>query len=141
MGAVSVAGLETIVAVFFSTFTTPTAEVFLTLVRRWVLCLGRPAIALLRRRGVDSVFRLHQSRKADFRKGRRLGRQDRLVEWHKGPRPRWMSRREFLAVPDTMVLRLVRFACAVPGWRTERITVVTTLLDPEAYPARDLADP
>jgi hypothetical protein len=51
-----------------------------------------------------------------------------------------MSRREFLAVPDTMVLRLVRFACAVPGWRTETITVVTTLLDPEAYPARDLAD-
>jgi hypothetical protein len=97
-------------------------------------------IALLRRRGVDSVFRLHQSRKADFRKGRRLGRQDRLVEWHKGPRPRWMSRREFLAVPDTMVLRLVRFACAVSGWRTKTITVVTTLLDPEAYPARDLAD-
>jgi hypothetical protein len=97
-------------------------------------------IALLRRRGVDSVFRLHQSRKADFRKGTRLGRQDRLVEWHKGPRPRWMSRREFLAVPDTMVLRLVRFACAVSGWRTKTITVVTTLLDPEAYPARDLAD-
>jgi hypothetical protein len=51
-----------------------------------------------------------------------------------------MSRREFLAVPDTMVLRLVRFACAVSGWRTKTITVVTTLLDPEAYPARDLAD-
>jgi len=97
-------------------------------------------IALLRRRGVDSVFRLHQSRKADFRKGTRLGRQDRRVEWQKGPRPRWMSRREFLALPDTMVLRLVRFACAVSGWRTETITVVTTLLDPEAYPARDLAD-
>ena len=97
-------------------------------------------IALLRRRGVESVFRLHQSRKADFRRGQRLGRSDRLVEWHKGQRPRWMSRREFVAVPDTMVLRMVRFACAVPGGRTETITIVTTLLDPKAYPARDLAD-
>jgi len=97
-------------------------------------------IALLRRRGVQSVFRLHQSRKADFRKGKRLGRQDRLVEWHKGPRPRWMSRREFATVPDTMVVRLLRFACGIPGWRTETVTVVTTLLDPKAYPARDLAD-
>jgi len=97
-------------------------------------------LALLRRRGVDSVFRLHQSRKVDFRKGTRLGRQDRLVEWDKGRRPPWMSRREFVAVPDTMVLRMLRFRCAVAGWRTETITVVTTLVDPEAYPARDLAD-
>ena len=97
-------------------------------------------IALLRRRGVDSVFRLHQRRKADFRRGHRLGRLDRLVHWEKGRRPRWMSRGEFATVPDTMVLRMVRFACAVPGWRTEKIAVVTTLLDPKAYPARDLAD-
>jgi hypothetical protein len=97
-------------------------------------------IALLRRRGVESVFRLHQSRAVDFRKGKRLGHQDRLVEWHKGPRPQWMTCREFDALPDTMGLRMLRFACEVPGWRTETITVVTTLLDPEAYPARDLAN-
>jgi len=96
-------------------------------------------IARLRHQGVESVFRLHQSRKADFRKGMRLGRKDRLVQWEKGPRPRWMARQRFAAVPDTMALRLVRFACDVPGWRTEAITVVTTLLDPQAYPARDLA--
>lgn len=42
MGAVSVAGFEGIVAVFFSAFTAPTVGAFQTLVRGWVLCLGRP---------------------------------------------------------------------------------------------------
>jgi len=42
MGAVSVAGFEGIVAVFFSACTAPTAGAFQTLVRGWVLCLGRP---------------------------------------------------------------------------------------------------
>ena len=43
-------------------------------------------IAELRRRGVDVVFRLHQCRTADFRRGRRLGRADHLVTWPKPPR-------------------------------------------------------
>ena len=40
-------------------------------------------IAELRRRGVDVVFRLHQRRTADFRRGRHLGRGDHLVSWPK----------------------------------------------------------
>lgn len=98
-----------------------------------------PDIATLRRRGVDCLFRLHQTRKADFRRGKRLGPSDRLVVWKKGPRPRWMQREEYDALPATMVLRMVRFRCQVPGGRTDTITVVTTLLDPKKYPARDIA--
>jgi len=97
-------------------------------------------IARLLSRGVHSLFRLHSQRKADFRKGKRLGRSDRLVQWTKGPRLPWMSRREFAALPDTMPIRMIRFQCEVAGWRTETVTIVTTLLDPQAYPARDLAD-
>jgi hypothetical protein len=97
-------------------------------------------IAKLRRRGVDCVFRLHQSRKGDFRKGKRLGRLDRLVEWNKGARLSWMSVEEFDALPATMLLRMVRFQRSVAGWRPKAITVVTTLLDPKAYPARDIAN-
>jgi hypothetical protein len=52
-------------------------------------------IALLRLRGVQVVFRLHQNRKSSFREGLRLGAQDRLLEWEKGPRPRWMSAAQF----------------------------------------------
>ena len=36
-------------------------------------------LALLLRRGVASLFRLHQRRPADLRKGKRLGKNDRLV--------------------------------------------------------------
>ena len=97
-------------------------------------------IARLVRRGVQSVFRLHRQRKADFRRGKRLGRWDRLVEWKKERRPAWMSREEFAAMEDTMTLRMVRFRCQVPGWRTTTITVGTTLVDPETYPARDIAE-
>jgi len=96
-------------------------------------------IALLRLRGVDTVLRLHQSRKTDFRRGKRLGPHDRLVQWHKGVRAKWMTPAEFQALADTQQLRLLRFACQVAGWRPEQIVVVTTLLDPQAYPAPEIA--
>jgi hypothetical protein len=52
-------------------------------------------IAALQRRGVDVVVRLHQRRRVDCRRGRRLGREDRLVTWQKpDQRPDWMSRAE-----------------------------------------------
>jgi hypothetical protein len=44
-------------------------------------------IALLLEMGVDAVMRLHQRRPVDFRRGRRLGRDDRLVVWTKPKRP------------------------------------------------------
>lgn len=47
MGADSVAEFEAIVLVCSGAFTRPTARVFLTLVRGWVQCLGRPAIRRL----------------------------------------------------------------------------------------------
>jgi hypothetical protein len=33
-----------------------------------------------------------------------------------------------------------RVRCRVPGWRAEEILLVTTLLDPKAYPACDIAE-
>ena len=44
-------------------------------------------IADSQRRGVDVVFRLQQTRKADFRRGRRLGPGSRGVTWPKSQRP------------------------------------------------------
>ena len=40
-------------------------------------------LALLFLRSVSSVFRLHQARPADLRKGKRLGKNDRLFTWPK----------------------------------------------------------
>jgi hypothetical protein len=93
-------------------------------------------------RGVFCVFRLHQRRKADFRRGRRLGKDDQLVTW---PRPPWqpnmsLSREEVAALPETLTVRLVRITGAPRGFRSRTILVVTTLLDPVETPAEAIRD-
>ena len=93
-------------------------------------------------RGCDAVFRLHggRSRTVDFRQGKRLGHDDRLMTWDRPTicprglsRPQWMSLREHLTV------RVIRFCTAVPGFRSRTIVVATTLLDPVAYPREQIA--
>ena len=91
-------------------------------------------------RNVDVVFRLHQARKTDFRKGKRLGKQDRLVVWTKPKqRPKTMTREAYQQLPETMRVRLLRFAVAPKGFRTKQVTVVTSLLDPVLYRKEDIA--
>jgi len=71
-----------------------------------------------------------------------LGRNDRLVTWQRptwNARPRGMNRRQWKALPPTLSIRLIRFAVAIPGFRCKSITVATTLLDPTAYPAEQIA--
>ncbi len=97
-------------------------------------------IALLMARGIDVVFRLHQQRAYDFRRGRRLGHGDHVVVWHKPAKPRWMDAEQYAALPDTLTIREVRYAVNQPGFRVREIILATTLLDAETYSAADLAD-
>jgi len=93
------------------------------------------------RQGADAVLRLHQARPVDFRRGRRLGRHDRLVTWVKPlQRTKAWSQEEFAALPPTLTLRLLRYQIAVAGFRSSEVVLVTTLLDPTAYPLEDLAE-
>lgn len=96
-------------------------------------------IAYLKAHGAETIFRMHQSKLYDFRKGQRLGPEDHLVIWQKGVRPRGMSQAEYDGLPDEMVLRELRFRIEIPGFRTREIVVVTTLLDPVAYPKEAIA--
>lgn len=96
-------------------------------------------LALLVRRSVDVVVRKHQMRATDFRTGQRLGKDDHLVTWPKPPRPSWMSREEYDTLPDKLTLREVRVRVKQRGFRTQEVIVVTTLLDPQKYPADDIA--
>jgi Transposase DDE domain len=90
--------------------------------------------------GVDVVMRRHGGRPVDFRRGTRLGRQDHTVEWHRNRnRPGWMGREEFAALPRVLVMRELRVRVGKPGFRTRSFVVVTTLLDPAAFPAGELA--
>jgi hypothetical protein len=99
-------------------------------------------LALLLGRGAHSLFRLHQRRPADLRQGQRLGKNDRLMRWRKPwlwQRPRYLSPGSWKRIPQELSVRVVRFTLTVPGFRAQSVTLVTTLLDAQAYPAEELA--
>ena len=50
-----------------------------------------------------------------------------------------MSEAEYRALPESIVVREVRYRIDAPGFRTREVTLVTTLLDAEMYPAEELA--
>ncbi len=89
-------------------------------------------------RGCDAVCRLHQRRKVDWRTGRKLGPNDRLMQWERPTRRgrgRSVTVRQWRQLPETLDVRLVRGTVGAPGFRTRALIVATTLLDPVAYPA------
>ena len=96
-------------------------------------------IALLLAHGVDVCARMHQKRHVDFRRGRRLGKYDHLVEWTKPARPEWMDEATYAKIPAKIVLREVRFNLVEPGRRVQTLTIATTLIDAEVYTAQDIA--
>jgi Transposase DDE domain len=97
-------------------------------------------IAALLRHGVDGVFRMHQRRKIDFRRGRCLGIEDHVVRWQKPKRPEWMDEANYEQIPDEMWVRELRFRVQQPGYRVHEIVLVTTLLDSIEYTKEELAD-
>lgn len=86
-------------------------------------------IAALAQRGVDSLFRMHQRRKFDFRRGRRLGIEDHVVTWTKPERPEWMDEEAYARMPDELTVREPRIKVARPGFRVNELVLATTLLD------------
>lgn len=96
-------------------------------------------IALLQQRGVDVVLHKHQSRRTDFRTGRRLGPDDHEVTWTKPSRPDWLDAATYAALPATLTLREVAVRVHQPGRRRRRLVVVTTLRDPQAIPRAAVA--
>src|SRR4051812_11819499 len=96
-------------------------------------------IAALQARGVAVVMRLHQARRADFRRGRRLGREDHLVTWAKPAHvPDWMTRADYQAMPATLAVRELRVRVRDRTKRVRDLVLVTTLVDRATYPADEL---
>ena len=97
-------------------------------------------LALLAGAGVDFIGRVPTNvRHVDWRRGQRLGRQDRLVCWHKGPRQgHWLSAAAWAALPVMMEVRILRTQVRQRGFRSREITLVTTLRDAQRYPAEEL---
>ena len=98
------------------------------------------SIVMLKERGFELVSRLNKAhRKADFRKGTRLGKDDHLVQWRKPSTIRSVDRQTYNSLPDYVTVREARFQVEQPGFRSRSIVVVTTLLDPEQTTKEDLA--
>ena len=96
-------------------------------------------MAALPLQGVDVLARMHGSRRVDYRKAsQHLGRHDALFQWQKGyQKSKLLGARQWKKVPDQITVRILRFD-AVIRRRKKRVTLVTTLLDPAAYPAHEL---
>ena len=50
-----------------------------------------------------------------------------------------MSQEEYDRLPDSLTLREIRVHVEQKGFRTKVLIVVTTLLDPEQYPIKEIA--
>lgn len=120
-----------------------------------------PHLTHLLSRGLHGVFRVCARRVVDFtpnrshpprwngptatgrsrsRWVRSLGPRDQVVEWLKGyTRPAWLTAEAFAALPVAITVRELRYEVDRPGFRVRSVTLVTTLLDPVAYPADALA--
>jgi hypothetical protein len=97
-------------------------------------------IALLLQQGTQFCGRKHHRRHVDFRRGKRLGKYDHLIEWTRPERPAWMDEETYASIPESLVLREIRYQVVKPGRRTRSLDIVTTLLDPEEYSQEDIAE-
>lgn len=123
-------------------------------------------IAMLLQANLHALVRAHQRLIIDFSPGRRprhehakrrrrgithstqlakLGKRDQLVRWDKPPahsRPSWMTPAQYDRLPGSITVRELQYDITRPGFRTQSVTLVTTLLDATAAsgcPADELA--
>jgi hypothetical protein len=121
-------------------------------------------LALILQANLHAVMPVHHRRIVDFtpdrpgahpRKGKNtkrigkprsrvvktLGREDQLVEYFKPvEKPAWMSDEQWKQLPDSITVREVRRTVRRNGFRPITVTIITTLLDAEAYPADELIE-
>jgi hypothetical protein len=101
--------------------------------------------AMLKTRAVDSVATLPCKKSKPIKASKALkvlGKNDLLIQRKK---PVWnkkaaYSREEWEALPKEMVLRQIKVNVSVKGFRTQCFYLITTLLDPVAYPVDELAE-
>ena len=95
-------------------------------------------LALVLDRRAHAVCRLHASRKSGVPK--RRGPFDVQALWERPVEVgAGFTLKEWLGLPATLTVRLVRFQIVEKGFRPRWITLVTTLLDLQKYPAAELA--
>ena len=123
-------------------------------------------LALLISKGIHALFPIHQRRIPQSERRQRPRR--RLLRRRRGganarsrrrrnlqprppldcrqvwPKPRlkpaWISAEEYAALPESITVRVIRRTVRRPGGGHMQITVVTTLLDTDEYPAQEVME-
>ena len=98
-------------------------------------------LAFLPMRGADMVVRGRYADRIDWRKGKRLGKDDRLITMKRPAdkdASRVMSPRLWCQLPQNITVRQIRARSARPGFRTRELLLITTLLDPVLWPVETL---
>lgn len=88
------------------------------------------------------VARLHQARKLDWRRGKKVGPDQRIVTWTKPRQQSELSRlsaEEWAGLPETITVRLIRVWGTGRDGKAKTLYLATTLLDTVLYPAEDIA--
>jgi hypothetical protein len=97
-------------------------------------------VAQCLQRQVQGVFRVKGHCRSDLRRGQRLSKTERLVQWLKPKEPaRTLSPEQWALLPAVLTLRVVRCRVQYRGFRTRQVTLVTTLLDSAQYPPSALS--
>ena len=98
-------------------------------------------LAFLPQRGADMVVRGRYADRIDWRKGQCLGKGDRLITMKRPAdkdASRVMSARLWQRLPQSITVRQVRARLVRPGFRTQELLLITTLLDPILWPVETL---
>ena len=98
-------------------------------------------LAFLPMRGADMVVRGRSADRVDWRKGQRLGKDDRLILMKRPAdkdASRVMSPRLWGRLPQNITVRQIRARSIRPGFRTQDLLLITTLLDPVLWPVATL---
>ncbi len=91
------------------------------------------------------LMRLHQARhrKLDWRAGKKIGANQRLVTWSKPkvqPAKSELSKKQWKALPEEMTMRLIKVGYQDRCGKKRTIVVVTDLLDPNLHDGMKLTE-
>ena len=125
---------------------------------------GWAHLALVLKAELHAVMPVHHKRRVDFtpnrpsahprrgKSGKRAGKprskiikslgiDDQTVEYPKPvQKPQWMDQQQWESLPESITVREIRRTIKRHGFRPITVTIVTTLLDAQLYPADELID-
>jgi hypothetical protein len=99
-------------------------------------------IARLRQREVAFIGRNHQSRKCDFRRGKKIGPNERIQVWQRPRQQPVLSRlspEQWAHLPERMEMRIIRVKGPNREGKQRTRYIVSTLLDADEYPWEEVA--